>query len=1400
MSQAELDFSAYISERTRDFTGREWVFEAVNDWLVNHEGPRHFLITGKPGSGKTAIVSRLTQFSQGEILPPDGLSQLILDFLSAAHFCSARDRRWINPYAFAESLAIQLAGRYPAYAKALAEKSGDRQVRIEVEQQIQEVVGGQVVGVVIKSLDVSGVSPEDAFIRVVREPLEALFREGFDERVIILVDALDEALLYSGKVNIISLLSQAEYLPAGVRFILTSRPETEVLRPLRRSGPEECTLTSREGLTHSLDDIKQYVLQTIAERLKLADKLALDLPPDAFAAAVQGKSDGNFLYVNYLLQMLVAQRGKISQGALDKVPKGLDGIYIEFLGRLVEGDEEAWEEKYAPVLGTLAVAQEALTEGQLTSFIGTNKSQVRKVLKSLRQFLDVDESLPASERTYAIYHHSFADFLLDGDRAEEYWCEAAEQHERIVKHYRGLAPTWEDVDWSQVDNYGLFYLATHLYVLRDFEVYRQLLYDLISQAWMRLRYQRSGYTYGGFLGDVELAWQAALPHETENLVPLVRLQTVRQVVSQSVSTYTNNDLQILVWLGREEEALDCARLRHDARDKFQGLLAIHDAFRMINHLNPAVLDETLEIVGSIQNNVVRAEALCHLARALTEIQDSRASAIFNEAEEAARSAQALGQGFGRLENLLVDLSAALTRARLYTQALGVARSIKGYDNKRVRALCNLGVAMAQVGDNRADAVFDEVKRTAYSLEFESFRAEALHDLAVALAQIGRFDQSQEVAGPTSELVAALAQVGCFDRAQKVAYSIQAEETRAVALCDLAAALARVGSSRAYAMFDEARETARLIKRNWQRVEALSSLAVAMAQSGDNRADNIFDEVEEVARSIQDSVELGPGVLRVLALDLARVGRVDRALEVAHSIHPNGSRARVLSDLTTALAYIGCFGTARELALSIEEERVRGESLYSLAVALAQATHFDIALEVARLIEDKELQVEGLRVAAAALAQSGDEQAGLVFDEMRRVADSIQGAQPSEAALRDVAIALAQAGRRSEAREIAHLIQIVDNQTDVLRHLAVILAQAGYTQADEVLDEALKVACSILDTGKRVNALCDLAVALADVENQRVDAVFDKAEEIAGTILQGWERANVLRDLATAFAEAGRYARAWAVIWSIEYDVELAEALRQLAVALARVGHTKTDVVFHEATEKAGAIHHDEPRSEARRDLVAALAEAGRFDKAVGVARTIQFDRHLADALCFFAAALAQAGDKQAEAVFDEAEKLARSIKDGKHRAEAICLLAACLARVGDSRADAIFDAAETEALSLPIDLFRAPVLRNLVAEMVQAGRFDKARRVIRTIQDNKHRAEALYNLAAALAQAGSFAEALTALGPCELDKFLQALAEWAPAFEQIEPGLSVAVLQEATSVAGWVRPDWHKVHELLSNR
>lgn len=123
-----IDFSRYIEEKTRDFAGRDWVFTETDRWLADPDLGRVFLLTGGPGSCKTAVAARLAQVSLGHE-PPDAPTHLGKGQLVYFHFFQAQIDATVYPLRFVESLSAGLASRYPPFANALL-KTSHREINV----------------------------------------------------------------------------------------------------------------------------------------------------------------------------------------------------------------------------------------------------------------------------------------------------------------------------------------------------------------------------------------------------------------------------------------------------------------------------------------------------------------------------------------------------------------------------------------------------------------------------------------------------------------------------------------------------------------------------------------------------------------------------------------------------------------------------------------------------------------------------------------------------------------------------------------------------------------------------------------------------------------------------------------------------------------------------------------------------------------------------------------------------------------------------------------------------------------------------------------------------------------------------------------------------------------------
>jgi WD40 repeat protein len=441
MSLVPVEFS----ERPEQFTGRGWVFEALGEWLAGEE--QRFLLTGGPGTGKSALAARLVQMSLGRV-SCDGFPELGPGMISVAHFCRARYPSTIDPTRVVELIAMQLSNRFPPFAEALA-ALGHPQIMINASARANHAdAGSQITGVRIDELHVGNLSARVAFEHTVHGPLASIFGQGFDERVLILVDALDEALGYGESDLIQVLVAAIGELPPQVRLLLTSRPDSRVLRRVGRA-----TLDLIHDAPQDIGDVRDYALHRLAGSPTLSVQRRSEL-----ATRVARVGKGNFLYARYVLNDLLGDPGGDLKPETMPLPDGLDEHYREFLARELACREERWSARYRPLLGVLAVARGAgLTATEVAGVSRLRRSEADDALQTLGQYL----SEPTADGRRRLYHESFREFLLNTGDYAVYPGEANEAvAEFFLEEYGSGWPDGDENDGSFL--YALEHVPAHL--------------------------------------------------------------------------------------------------------------------------------------------------------------------------------------------------------------------------------------------------------------------------------------------------------------------------------------------------------------------------------------------------------------------------------------------------------------------------------------------------------------------------------------------------------------------------------------------------------------------------------------------------------------------------------------------------------------------------------------------------------------------------------------------------------------------------------------------------------------------------------------------------------------------------------------------------------------------------
>ena len=392
---------------------REWVFDKFLTWFDDETSRnRAFIISGLAGMGKSVIAAVICK--------------RFAEHVGASHFFQYNNSQYNNANILLQSLAWQLCQVVAAYKEALIKKLSGK------------------LGQSLTSMNIEG-----SFSVLFKEPFSSIADPG--KHILIVLDAVDESE-NDGRHELANLISNGLHkLPPYIRFLITTRPEKNLVDKFRKLNP----LLIEANDERNLSDLKLVLQQRISGA---TDSFAAD-----FFDSLAERCDGLMLYAFFLSEIY---NDDPSTFCIDSLPKGIEEHYERYFRRLERelGLLGISEDAFFSLLSALAVAKEPLPEAFLATLCGFKNSTkaMQKVRKAISSLLVVNE-----DKSVSFFHKSLRDWLV-GESEHRYSVDVQDGHKNIfglcIKKLDELKK-WgvRDVaESSAAIKYSIKYLLSHM--------------------------------------------------------------------------------------------------------------------------------------------------------------------------------------------------------------------------------------------------------------------------------------------------------------------------------------------------------------------------------------------------------------------------------------------------------------------------------------------------------------------------------------------------------------------------------------------------------------------------------------------------------------------------------------------------------------------------------------------------------------------------------------------------------------------------------------------------------------------------------------------------------------------------------------------------------------------------
>jgi hypothetical protein len=1095
--------------RVDEFVGRDWLTAKVDAFLNDPQRKSGaFLLIGDAGVGKTSFMAHLV-----------------------------KERRYLHLFA-------EQAPGQAMLQRAMQSLGSQLVTRYQIDPYKDR-----------DTLNALSVFP-DFLERILRLAASALTES---EKIVIVCDALDEAGIFPDHF----VFGLPKEIPDGVYFILSQRPVNvklpnflPVIEKLEAQGED------------NLQDIGAY-LSAVAKRPEVAGQIrSKEYSEDFFIQTLKEKSQGVWMYLHYIIKEI--ESGARAPLDLANLPTGLVGYYAEYWDSWRTGkrgkSEEAWDELYAPLLTTLAAAQEAITVETLIQWANvtvTPREVTRLLTEHWRAF--ITEKEVNGQKTYAPYHLSFKDFItgrVDTDKlppaqanlVKDLASQTVDAHKRIVNAFEKEC----NGEWEKLveQDYPRLHLSAHLNCAGEYERLRILLTEGDEKIkWADAR-EKKEETYAGYLNDLTYVWDYA--EREQNYALAIRCMLIENSIHSLAS---NISPELLAQLAKEglwsyARCLSTIRQKSNSDDQISSLKLLapdippllfgealslgceieeHHRAEVLTVLAPHLTDklkpQALVAAREIQDESRRAEVLTVLAPYLN---DELKKQVLQEALAAAREIKDQSSRASALAALAPRLKYEL-KMQVLQEALAVAREIQE-DYHRAEVLT---VLAPHFNDELKTQVLQEALAAAREIKHDYLHSRTLSALTPHLTNELKIRVLQEALAAAHKIKSALFYEIALShlvlyltdelklQVLAAAYEIKSEIDRAGALSTLAPHLTDELRPKALAIIRE-------IKDEHPRARALTALAPHL-----NDAPALKTQTLAAAREIKDEYDRAE-VLTALAPHLndeLKMQVLQDALAAARDIQIESSRARALTTLALHLnneLKPQVLQDALAVARKINDKFDYSRALSALAQYLTKELKTKV-LTIALEVKEDYYRASALTALAPHLT---DELKPQVLQEALVAVREIKEELFYTFALSALAPHLIDE-LKPQALAAVRVIKKVFHRNWALSALAPHLNDELKTQ---VLQEVLAASCQIKEEAARASALADLAPHLnEELKLQALAAVREIKDEAA--------RANALANLASHLNEELKpqaLQEALASACEIKDEYDRAEVLTSLA--------------------------------------------------------------------------------------------------------------------------------------------------------------------------------------------------------------------------------------------------------------